>query len=89
MILANQKKKNILGTLEFQVLIEKNEHNCICCICIHQDLTFATTKETTLERVDFTLQLLLFLTGEEERRMFIISLFPVFVSCCARAFKQG
>ena len=30
------------------------------------------TKQTTLERADFTLQLSMFVTTEEERRMFII-----------------
>ena len=30
------------------------------------------TKETTLERNDFALQLLMFVTAEKERRMFII-----------------
>ena len=33
---------------------------------------FLHVKETTLERVDFTLQLLMFVTAEKERRMFII-----------------
>ena len=48
-----------------------------------------TTKETALERADFTLHLLMFVTAEKERTMFIISFFPVFVSCCPRNFKLG
>ena len=36
-------------------------------------------KETTLERADFTLQLLMFVTADKER--------TVFVSCCPRNFK--
>ena len=34
--------------------------------------SLADTKETTLERADFTLQLLMFVTAEKERRMFTI-----------------
>ena len=45
-------------------------------------------KETTLERADFTLQLLMFVTAEKERRMFIIFSLSIFVSCCPRGFKQ-
>ena len=33
---------------------------------------YVCAKETTLERADFTLQLLMFLTEEKERRMFTI-----------------
>ena len=39
-------------------------------------------KETTLKRADFTLQLLMFVTAEKERRMFIIFFF-----CCPRGFQ--
>ena len=47
------------------------------------------TKETTLERADFTLQLLMFVTAEKERQLFIIFiLYSVFVSCCPRNFGQ-
>ena len=50
--------------------------------------THMPTTETTLERADFTLQLLMFVTAEKERGMFVISFFPVFVSCCPPGFKQ-
>ena len=46
-------------------------------------------KETTLERADSTFQLLMFVTAEKERKMFIISFLSSFVSCCPRSFKQG
>ena len=39
-------------------------------VCLQLDRVRA--KETTLERADFTLQLLLFVTAEKERRMFTI-----------------
>ena len=35
-------------------------------------ISLGQTKETTLERADFTLQLSMFVTAEKERRMFII-----------------
>ena len=46
-------------------------------------------KETTLERADFTLQLLMLVTMEKERKMFII--FFLFILCrqLSRSFKQG
>ena len=44
-------------------------------------------RETTLERADFTLQLLLFVTMDKERRMFIIFFLSSFFSCCPRDFK--
>ena len=47
------------------------------------------TKETVLERADFTLQLLMFVTAEKERRMFIIFFLSIFVSCCPRGFQLG
>ena len=50
----------------------------------------ARSKETTLERPDFTLQLLMFVTAEKEREMFsIFFLLPFLsaVSCCPRDFK--
>ena len=37
-------------------------------------------KETTLERADFTLQLLMFVTGDKEGQMFIIFFLPIFLS---------
>ena len=47
-------------------------------------------KETTLERADFALQLLLFVTKEKGGQMFIIFfLFIFFVSCCPHGFKLG
>ena len=36
------------------------------------------TKETTLERADFTLQMLMFVTAEKEGQMFIIIFLPIF-----------
>ena len=36
------------------------------------DVPVGTFKETILERADFALQLLMFVTAEKERRMFII-----------------
>ena len=55
-----------------------------------QELVFhmKVTKETTLERADFTLQLLMFVTAEKGRRMFFFSFSPVYVSCCPRDFKH-
>ena len=47
------------------------------------------TKETKLERADFTLQLLVFVTAEKERRMFISFFLSIFVSCSPRSFKLG
>ena len=38
------------------------------------------TKETTLERADFTLQLLMFVTAEKERELFTIFFFSSFLS---------
>ena len=46
------------------------------------------TKETSLGRADFTLQLFMFVTVERERYIFV-ELFPVFVSCFPRDFKLG
>ena len=40
--------------------------------------SFIWNKETTLERADFTLQLLMFVTAEKERRMFIIFFLSIF-----------
>ena len=42
---------------------------------------FWRNKEATLERDDFTLQLLMFVTTEKEREMFIITFSPDLVSC--------
>ena len=39
---------------------------------------FDNSKETTLERADFTLQLLIFVTAEKEGQMFIIFFLPIF-----------
>ena len=43
-------------------------------------------KETTLERANFTLHLLMFVTAEKEGRMLIIFFLSIF---CPRGFKQG
>ena len=37
-----------------------------------KDRSLPESKETTLERADFTLQQLMFVTAEKERRLFII-----------------
>ena len=50
-------------------------------------IAFGMTKETKLERADFTLQLLMFVTEEKEGVMFIIFSLSIFVSCCPRHFK--
>ena len=48
------------------------------------------TKESTLERADFTFQLLMFVSAEKERVMFIIFFLSIFfVSCCPSSFKLG
>ena len=44
-------------------------------------------KETTLERADFTLQLLMFVTAERIEECLQFSFFSLFVSCCPRDFK--
>ena len=44
-------------------------------------------EETTSERADFNLQMLMFVTTEKERRMITIFFFPVFVSCYQHNFK--
>ena len=36
------------------------------------------TKDTTLERADFTLQLLMFATAEKDQHMFMIFFLPIF-----------
>ena len=46
-------------------------------------------KETELERADFTLQLLMFVTAEKERRMFIIFFRCNFCQLCLHDFKLG
>ena len=46
---------------------------------------FSLTKETTLERADFTLQLLMFVTMEKEDSLSV----QFFVRCCPHSFKQG
>ena len=47
-------------------------------LILHQQYGFTSTKETTLERADFTLQLLMFVTAEKERRMFTIYFLSIF-----------
>ena len=51
----------------------------------------AHNKETTLERADFTLKLLMFVTAEKEGRMFVLFFLSIFchVSFCPRNFKLG
>ena len=43
-------------------------------------------KETTLERADFALQLLMFVTAEKERRMFMIFFLSSFCQLLAPQF---
>ena len=43
-------------------------------------------KETTLERADFTLQLLMFVTAEKERRMFVILFISIFCQLLSPRF---
>ena len=43
-----------------------------------QQLQQVNPKETTLERADFPLQLLMFVTAEKEREMFIILFISIF-----------
>ena len=47
--------------------------------------SISNTKETTLERADFTLQLLMFVTVEEERIMFITFFLSIFLSAVVPA----
>ena len=51
-------------------------------------LALVDGKETTLERADFTLQLLMFVTERREECL-QFSFPPVFVSCCPGDFKLG
>ena len=47
---------------------------------------FISPKETTLERADFTLQLLMFVTAEKERVMFIIFCLSIFCQLLSPRF---
>ena len=53
-----------------------------------KDRSLPESKETTLERADFTLQQLMFVKRENIVYTFL-SFFPVFVHCCPRNFKLG
>ena len=44
------------------------------------------SKETTLERADFTLQLLMFVTAEKEGQMFIIVFLSIFCQLLSQRF---
>ena len=57
--------------------------------CPWSTWVYVLTKGTTLERADFTRQLLMFVTAEKERRMVIIVFFPVLASWCPPNFKLG
>ena len=48
---------------------------------------WTVSKETTLERDDFTLQLLMFVTAKEERVMFIIFFLSFFCQLLSPQFK--
>ena len=48
--------------------------------------TLMSTKENTLERADFTLQLSMFVTAEKERRMFIIFFLSIFCQLLSPRF---
>ena len=50
---------------------------------------YVSPKETTLERAHFTLQLLMFVTQEKERKLFTIFFFSIFRQLLSRNFKQG
>ena len=62
----------------------KLSKNSVGCLCVCGQLPKIVKmiphepKETTLERADFTLQLLMFVTAEKERRMFTIFFLPSF-----------
>ena len=70
-------------------------YNCVMFGRVHPALrrcdycTLGEHKETKLERADFTLQLLMFVTAEKERVMFIIFLLSIFCQLLSRGFKQG
>ena len=44
----------------------------INCDCVLNKVVVVVVKETTLERADFTLQLLMFISAEKEGQMFIV-----------------
>ena len=46
----------------------------------------ADTKETTLERADFTLQLLMFVTAEKQGQMFIFFFLSIFCQLLSPGF---
>ena len=50
---------------------------------------FSIIKETTLERADFTLQLLMFVTAEKERRMLKNFFLSSFCQLLSPRFKLG
>ena len=50
---------------------------------------FLLPKETILERADFILQLLMFVTEEKEREMSIIFFFSSFCQLLSPGFKAG
>ena len=53
-------------------------------------LTTAGPKETILERADFTLQLVMFVTtGKDEANVLYFSYFPFCDSCCPSGLKEG
>ena len=75
--------KGLLGT----ELLQLNEEIAEQGIFIHSFFlrSFVRSKETTLERADFTLQLLMFVTTEKEGVVFIIFFFFQFLSAVVTA----
>ena len=64
------------GTLKIEISVQ----------CTKAVLPFGHIKETTLERADFTLQLLMFVTAEKEGQMFIIFFLSIFCQLMSPGF---
>ena len=83
--IQNLKKVGLLPIVDSQFPFIYLE-DCSCQSSSQRGLV----KETTLERADFTLQLLMFVTVKKKRYIFIVFfLSPVLVSCCPRNLKKG
>ena len=54
--------------------------------CLVEMASLLSSKKTTLERADFTLQLFMFVTAEKEREMFIITPFSSFCQLLSPPF---
>ena len=55
-------------------------------MCTYNRTVFAWAKETTLERADFAIQLLMFVTAEKEGQMFIIFFLSTFYQVLSPQF---